>query len=65
MTQSDTPTGYFFATWLDYTMDGATEGNKENVSFKIKRKSSKHESRQSRQYSRQTQMVSPLYSDKK
>lgn len=49
MTQSDTPTGYFFATWLDYTMDGATGGNKENVRFKIKRESSKHESRQSRQ----------------
>lgn len=49
MTQSDTLAGYFFVTGLDYTMDGATGGNKKNVSFKIKRKSSKHESRQSRQ----------------
>lgn len=42
--QSDTLTSYFFATGLDYAMDVATGGKEENVSFKIKRRTSKPDS---------------------
>lgn len=42
--QSDTLTSYFFATALDYAMDVATGGKEENVSFKVKRRTSKPDS---------------------